>query len=212
MFNKSIKDTALPPAGGPTPGGQAPQAPAPAPAPGPDAAQNAAAQQQRRPQQITASVLGSDLVIKGGIEGRGEIQLQGRAWGDVKVERLIVGDAAELEGSVDAVMVEIRGRVAGSITARQVRLLPTARVEGDITYEQLSIELGAQFEGRCIRSKAAAAAAPTPLPKAAAAPQPADEFSDEAFGAPASGGAPATGGPAPAPAPTGGDAKPVKAV
>src|SRR3712207_4901858 len=151
MFNKSIKDTALPPAGGPTSGGPSP-APTPNPAPAPDLSQNTP-NQPRRPNQVTASVLGSDLVIKGGIEGRGEIQLQGRAWGDVKVERLIVGDAAELEGSVDAVMVEVRGRVAGSITARQVRLLPTAKGEGDITYEQLAIELGAQFEGRCSRSK-----------------------------------------------------------
>ena len=172
MFNKSIKDTALPPAGGATPGGPTP----PAPAPAPDLSQNTM-NQPRRTNQVTASVLGSDVVIKGGLEGRGEIQLQGRAWGDVKVERLIVGDAAELEGSVDAVMVEVRGRVAGSITARQVRLLPTARVEGDITYEQLAIELGAQFEGRCIRTKSAAP--PLPLPK------PADEFSDEEFGAPA---------------------------
>jgi cytoskeletal protein CcmA (bactofilin family) len=201
MFNKSIKDTAPPPAGGPTPGGQAPQPPAPAPAQSADAGQNQAAQQQqRRPNQVTASVLGSDLVIKGGIEGRGEIQLQGRAWGDVKVERLIVGDAAELEGSVDAVMVEVRGRVAGSINARQVRLLPTAKVEGDITYEQLAIELGAQFEGRCIRQKAAAPSLPKPAAAAAATPAstpPADEFSDEAFGAPVGSGAPAASGPAP---------------
>jgi cytoskeletal protein CcmA (bactofilin family) len=168
MFNKSIKDTALPPAGGATPGGPAPVTAAP------NLSQNAAPD-ARRERQVTASVLGSDLVIKGGIEGRGEIQLQGRAWGDVKVERLVVGDAAELEGSVDAVVVEVRGRVAGSITARQVRLLPSARVEGDITYEQLAIELGAQFEGRCIRNKTAAAAAPLPLPS------PAEEFSDEEF-------------------------------
>ena len=183
MFNKSIKDTALPPAGGPPSGGAAPQPAAPAPAQGPDAGQTAMNQQQRRP-PVTASVLGSDLVIKGGIEGRGEIQLQGRAWGDVKVERLIVGDAAELEGSVDAVMVEVRGRVAGSITARQVRLLPTAKVEGDITYEQLAIELGAQFEGRCIRNKSAAAPLPLPKAEAPAAATSGDEFSDEAFGAP----------------------------
>ena len=170
MFNKSIRDTALPPAGGAAPGGTV----TPAPTPGQDLSQNAY-DQTRRTGQVTASVLGSDLVIKGGIEGRGEIQLQGRAWGDVKVERLVVGDAAELEGSVDAVVVEVRGRVAGSITARQVRLLPTARVEGDITYEQLAIELGAQFEGRCIRNKTAAAPLPLPSPE--------DNFSDEAFGA-----------------------------
>jgi cytoskeletal protein CcmA (bactofilin family) len=121
-----------------------------------------------------ASVIAPDLLIKGGIEGRGEIQLQGKAWGDVKVERLMVGEAATLEGSVEAVVVEVRGRVTGSISARQVKLHPSAKVEGDITYEQLSIDNGAFFEGRCIKSKGdapgAAAAAPAGKPKPDAAP------------------------------------------
>ena len=105
--------------------------------------------------------------------------MQGRAWGDVKVERLVVGEAAELEGAVEAASVEVRGRVMGSITARQVRLAPSARVEGDITYEQLCIELGAQFEGKCIRNKSTPAAVPLSGPGstgATPAAAPADEF------------------------------------
>src|SRR3712207_5896432 len=143
MFNKPSKDAG----GAPLPPQDAtpPQAFTPPPA-----------NQTRKQPERAASVLGADLVIKGGIEGRGEIQLQGRAWGDVKVERLVVGEAAELEGAVEAASVEVRGRVMGSITARQVRLAPSARVEGDITYEQLCIELGAQFEGKCIRTKSTA--------------------------------------------------------
>lgn len=126
-----------------------------------------------RPAAAAASIIAPDLLIKGGIEGRGEIQLQGKAWGDVKVERLMVGEQATLEGSVEAVMVEVRGRVTGSISAREVKLLPSAKVEGDITYEQLSIDNGADFEGRCIRSKQATgdgplAALPAPAPADAA--------------------------------------------
>ena len=167
MFNKPSRDggSPAPQSHNPTPQ-QAytppPAAPAPAGAPA------------RKPPERAASVLGADLVIKGGIEGRGEIQLQGRAWGDVKVERLVVGEAAELEGAVEAASVEVRGRVMGSITARQVRLMPSARVEGDITYEQLSIEMGAQFEGKCIRNKSTASALPLPAPTQTAAT--ADEF------------------------------------
>ena len=156
MFNKAAKD---PGAGAPRPVEPAPQ-PTFSPPP--------ANQTRKQPERI-ASVLGADLVIKGGIEGRGEIQLQGRAWGDVKVDRLVVGEAAELEGAIEAASVEVRGRVIGSITARQVRLMPTARVEGDITYELMQIEQGAQFEGKCIRTKATAAAV-VAAPSAAAAP------------------------------------------
>jgi cytoskeletal protein CcmA (bactofilin family) len=127
--------------------------------------------ERRRVEQAAASVIASDLLIKGGIEGRGEIQLQGKAWGDVKVERLMVGESAMLEGSVEAVVVEVRGKVTGSISARQVRLLASARVEGDITYEQLSIDNGAHFEGRCIKSTTKSEG-PLPLPASPATPEP----------------------------------------
>ena len=168
MFNKPSRDGGSPAPQSHNPAPQpAAYTPPPAnPAPAPTAA--------RKPPERAASVLGADLVIKGGIEGRGEIQLQGRAWGDVKVERLVVGEAAELEGAVEAASVEVRGRVMGSISARQVRLMPSARVEGDITYEQLSIEMGAQFEGKCIRNKSTASTLPLPAP-AQSAPA-ADDF------------------------------------
>jgi cytoskeletal protein CcmA (bactofilin family) len=109
------------------------------------------------------SVLGSDLVIRGGIEGAAEVQLYGRTFGDVAVERLLVGESAELEGAVDAVVVEVRGRVIGPITARQVVLMPSARVEGDITYDVLHIQEGALIEGRCTRVKSRPAATARPL-------------------------------------------------
>ena len=156
-----------PQAAAPTPPPAPMPAPAPAPAPGPSMTSTpvsggtafSATAPARPAGSSAASVIAPDLLIKGGIEGRGEIQLQGKAWGDVKVERLMVGEAATLEGSVEAVVVEVRGRVTGSISARQVKLHPSAKVEGDITYEQLSIDNGAFFEGRCIKSKGDASGA-----------------------------------------------------
>jgi len=40
--------------------------------------------------------------------------------------------------------------VSGSISARQVRLWPTAHVDGDISHSELAIEAGAHFEGRSL--------------------------------------------------------------
>ena len=124
----------------------------PEPAPRLVEAEAAPAPQPRGPSE--ASVFGSDLVIRGNIEGAGEIQLYGRTFGDVKVERLLVGESAELEGAIDAVVVEVLGRVTGPITARQVVLMPSARVDGDITYDVLQIHAGALVEGQCTRMKA----------------------------------------------------------
>lgn len=158
MFNKTPEPSSpSPTTGGPPLGAALPGAP-PSPQP-PMAAPTPSPAPSTRPADADKpSVLGPDLRIRGGIEGRGEIQLQGRAWGDVRVERLIVTETAELEGSVVAITVEVRGRVVGGIEASNVRLLPSARVEGDITYEQLQIDIGAQFEGRCIRARKEAAA------------------------------------------------------
>ena len=171
MFKQPARDVPPQPRAEPTP---EPTITPPAPAPAPTAFSGP---ERRRVEQPAASVIASDLLIKGGIEGRGEIQLQGKAWGDVKVERLMIGEQAMLEGSVEAVVVEVRGKVTGAITARQVRLLASAKVEGDITYEQLSIENGAQFEGRCIKSKTESKGPlpqPAPMPDAASTPAPSE--------------------------------------
>ena len=186
MFKQTPKDSTPPPvdfgktddASAPAPEAAAAPTPAPMPTPAPAPAMTSPAggtafssiAPARPAGSSAASVIAPDLLIKGGIEGRGEIQLQGKAWGDVKVERLMVGEAATLEGSVEAVVVEVRGRVTGSISARQVKLHPSAKVEGDITYEQLSIEMGAQFEGKCIRNKSTASTLPLPAPAQAATP------------------------------------------
>ena len=63
----------------------------------------------------------------------------------------------------------MRGRVSGAIVAKQVKLHATARVEGAITQEQLAIDQGAWFQGRCNQAKRdtpGAAMLEAPSPKA----------------------------------------------
>ena len=42
----------------------------------------------------------------------------------------------------------LAGTVTGSIDARQLVILKTARIEGDVFYDALTIEQGAEVEGR----------------------------------------------------------------
>lgn len=95
------------------------------------------------------SVISGDIAVRGGLEARGRLSLSGEVFGDVKVERLTLAETASLEGSVEAVLVEVRGRVVGTIKAKDVRLYASARVEADITYETLVVEAGARLDGRC---------------------------------------------------------------
>src|SRR6202040_1741901 len=105
------------------------------------------------------SIIGADMVIEGDISGGGEIQVDGKIKGDVRIEHVTVG-----EGGIYSEAVEVRGKVVGSITAKQVRLYGACHVDGDITHEQLAMETGAFFQGRSLRLQRPAAAAATLAP------------------------------------------------
>ncbi|HEX3919432.1 MAG TPA: polymer-forming cytoskeletal protein [Caulobacteraceae bacterium] len=127
-----------------------------------------------RPAQRGISTIGADMLFEGDISGGGEILVDGTIKGDVRVEHVTVGDGGQIEGGVYAEAVEVRGRVSGSITAKQVRLYGACHVDGDITHEQLAMETGAFFQGRSLRLQRPAAApakpAPTPAPAARETP------------------------------------------
>lgn len=110
----------------------------------------------RRTSPKVASLIADDITIEGNLRGDGELQVDGVIRGDVSVTRLTIGESGQIEGSIHADLVETRGRVIGSITAKQVRLYASGHVDGDITHEQLTMEAGAFFEGRSLRLQRAA--------------------------------------------------------
>ena len=113
------------------------------------------------------STLSSDLQFDGSISGGGDLQIDGAVKGDVRVGRLIVGETGAVEGNVSADYVEVRGRVVGGISGKQVKLIATAYVDGDITAEPMSIDIGAYFQGRVLQGRREAPApAPAPRPVA----------------------------------------------
>jgi len=153
MFTKS-KPTENGPQGGlgippaPEPSAPAPTAASPAPARAPEPARPAAASRS-----TSLSTLSAGVKYEGNISGPGDLQIEGTLKGDVRVARVTIGESGSVEGTVHADVLDVRGRVTGGIVAKQVRLYATARVEGDITQEQLSIEQGAWFQGRCNQAK-----------------------------------------------------------
>ncbi len=121
------------------------------------------------------STLSSDLQFEGSVSGAGDLQVDGSIKGDVRVGRLIVGETGAIEGNVTADYLEVRGRIVGGVSGKQVKLVSTAYVDGDITAEQLSIDIGAYFQGRVLQSRREAPAAVAPAPRPAPAfeaPQP----------------------------------------
>ena len=151
MFNKS-----KPFDNGPSSGLGIPPAPEPTPAATPSPAAAPRAPEPSRPaasRSSSLSTLSAGVKYEGNISGAGELQVDGSLKGDIRVVRVIIGEGGAVEGTVHADILEVRGRVSGAIVAKQVKLFATSRVEGDITQEQLSIEQGAWFQGRCTQAK-----------------------------------------------------------
>jgi cytoskeletal protein CcmA (bactofilin family) len=104
-----------------------------------------------RPKLLVASLLSESLTVEGNVLGEGEVQIDGVVRGDVRVGKLTIGETGHVEGQIFCETIEVRGRVIGTITAKQVRLYGTAYVDGDVTHEQLAIETGAFFQGRSLK-------------------------------------------------------------
>ena len=110
----------------------------------------------------TFSVLGSDLAIKGDIKASADLHIDGNVEGDIACTSLVQGETSKVTGAVEAETARLAGTVDGSITARELVILKTARITGDVFYDALTIEQGAQVEGRFAHRnpKKTAAAAP----------------------------------------------------
>lgn len=116
----------------------------------------------------TFSVLGSDLTIKGDIKASADLHIDGSVEGDISCSSLVQGETSTVTGAVKAESARLAGTVNGSITARELVILKTARINGDVFYDALTIEQGAQVEGRFAHRDAKAAVA---VPQATKQPE-----------------------------------------
>ena len=96
----------------------------------------------------TFSVIGADVVIKGDISATADLHVDGTIEGDIKCASLVQGESSSISGAVTAESARMAGKVNGSITARDLVILKSARIEGDVHYDALTIEQGAQVQGR----------------------------------------------------------------
>jgi cytoskeletal protein CcmA (bactofilin family) len=148
----------------------------PATAPEPIVSQLAVEAPRAKPR--VASLISSGISIDGGVTGDGELQIDGIVRGDVRVGRLTVGETGHIEGSVYAEAAEVRGRIVGSVTAKQVRLYGTSYIDGDITHEQLAMETGAFFQGRSLKFQRPPAQPTAPVATQVSMTAPADNGLD----------------------------------
>ena len=113
----------------------------------------------------TFSVIGPDVTIKGDVSATVDLHVDGRIEGDITCASLVQGESSEIQGSVKAETARMSGKIVGSIHARELVILRSARVEGDVHYDTLTIEQGAEVDGRLSHKvPGQAKAAPTAKP------------------------------------------------
>jgi cytoskeletal protein CcmA (bactofilin family) len=119
----------------------------------------------------TFSVLGADVAIKGNVEASADLHVDGVVEGDLVCTSLVQGESSRIEGGITADSARLSGTIKGTITVRELVILRTARIDGDVHYETLTIEQGANVNGRFAPDAAKGAKAAAPASQAAK-PQP----------------------------------------
>lgn len=111
----------------------------------------------------TFSVIGADIAIRGDIDAQTDLHVDGTVTGDLTCATLVQGEGSVIEGAIVAESARLSGKVKGTIEARALVVLKSARIEGDVSYETLTIEQGAVVAGRFqLRDRREAPAAPAP--------------------------------------------------
>ena len=99
----------------------------------------------------SSSVISSDTVIKGKIDFKGELLIEGKASGDILGDSLTLGPSAKVDGKIIVKAITVQGNFTGFIRSDSVRLDAGSTVTGDVEHSEISIETGANFNGKVIR-------------------------------------------------------------
>jgi cytoskeletal protein CcmA (bactofilin family) len=82
--------------------------------------------------------------------------VEGEVVGSLKTEKTLrVGQGAKVSADVKAHTAYIAGEVKGNLNVQdRIELSESARVDGDLSAKTISIQAGAQFNGRCTMAEA----------------------------------------------------------
>lgn len=97
------------------------------------------------------NMIGEGTVITGDVQSKGDIRVDGTLKGSVKtLGKVVLGKSGVIEGDVVCADADVSGIIKAKISVAQLlSLKSTAKLNGDIITNKLSIEPGASFTGSC---------------------------------------------------------------
>ncbi len=110
--------------------------------------------QNAAPQGRGDAYLGQGSKVVGTLTFTGPVELDGQVEGEVNAkEALTIGKSAVINAKISGSEIVVFGTVNGDINAtKRLSLRKPARVTGNLTCGNLSIEEGVVFEGKCTMS------------------------------------------------------------
>ena len=94
------------------------------------------------------SIIGDGITITGNIDSRVDLHIDGEVIGDIKCLSLVQGPSSKIQGAITAQNASLSGSVEGSIEAGDLVISSTARISGDVAYENVTIEQGGHVDGK----------------------------------------------------------------
>ena len=95
--------------------------------------------------------IGRSVLFSGELTSDEDLTIEGTLKGDVQIRdaTLTISEPAQVEADIHGSRVVVHGSVRGSITASvRIELGPAARVQGNLSADQVVIADGARFDGR----------------------------------------------------------------
>ena len=101
------------------------------------------------------SIIGHGSEVKGEFKFDGVLRIDGVFSGELKSDgKIIIGETGHVKTDIKAGTIVIGGLVEGNVYAtKQVNLLATGKLLGDIITPSLIVEEGVMFDGNCIINK-----------------------------------------------------------
>ena len=103
--------------------------------------------------QMTEAIntIGAGTIVTGDVQSKGDIRVDGSLKGSLNTSgKVVLGKEGVIEGDVLCNSADISGTIKAKITVSQLlSLKATAKLNGDIITNKLSIEPGASLSGSC---------------------------------------------------------------
>ena len=98
------------------------------------------------------TIIASGVKVEGDFVSEGNVVIEGEVVGSLKTAQdLHVGDRAKIHADVSAANATVAGEVRGNVMIREkLELTATSKITGDIHAKILTIEAGAQLNGRVL--------------------------------------------------------------